>query len=205
MTTPAVNPRSAAGKVLTQLRHGAMTVEQLARGLHLTDNAVRNQLRNLEEMGLARRTGTRPGTSKPSALYGITLEGQVQFSKLYLPVLTQFLQVAEDRCSKDQLDSFMTATGQSLARKYPKPTGAMKKRAHAAARLLKSFGGVAEVRARNGTLTIQSVACPLAALTSENPVTCLVLQGFLSTYLSAPITVCCDLREQPQCCFEVRA
>jgi predicted ArsR family transcriptional regulator len=182
-----------------------MTVEQLARALRLTDNAVRNQLRKLELLGLAARTGTRPGASKPSALYGITLEGQVQFSKLYLPVLMQFLQVAEARCSKDQLDSFMTSTGQSLARDYPGSAGPMKQRVHAAARLLRTFGGVAEVRARNGTLTIQSIACPLAALTSENPVTCLVLQGFLSTYLAAPVTVCCDLRAEPQCCFEVHA
>lgn len=180
-----------------------MTVEQLAKVLRITDNAVRNQLRRLEEMGFAARTGTRPGASKPSVLYGITLEGQVQFSTLYLPVLMQFLRVAKGRCAGAQLESLMTDTGMSLASRYPRPTGAMKNRVHTAARLLGSFGCVSEVRARNGTLMIRSLACPLAALTSEHPAACKVLEGFLAQYLSAPVTVCCDVDEEPRCCFEI--
>lgn len=182
-----------------------MTVEQLAKALRITDNAVRNQLRKLGEMGLATKTGTRPGVSKPSALYGITLEGQIQFSTLYLPVLVQFLRVAEGRCAGAQLESLMTDTGKSLASRYPRPIGAIKNRVHAAARVLRSFGGVSEVRARNGTLMIRSVACPLAALTSEHPAACKVLEGFLAQYLAAPVTVCCDVKAEPQCCFEVRS
>src|SRR3990170_2219475 len=110
MTTPIVSANSPAGKVLAQLRHGPTTVERLAKALLLTDNAVRNQLRKLENLGLATRTGTRPGTSKPSALYGITLEGQVQFSTMYLPVLMQFVRVAEGKCEETQLDSMMIET-----------------------------------------------------------------------------------------------
>ncbi len=203
MTTPVVRSSSPAGKVLAQLRHGPMTVGQLANALLLTHNAVRNQLRKLEEMGLATRTGTRPGASKPSALYGITLEGQIQFSTLYLPVLMQFLRIAEGRCAGAQLDSLMTETGTVLAAAYPRPTGAIKKRVHAAARLLMSFGGVSEVRARNGTLMIQSVACPLAALTTEHPAACKVLEGFLAHYVSASVTVCCQTEQEPRCCFEI--
>ncbi len=203
MTTTVVPLSSPAGKVLAQLRHGSMTVEQIAKALRITDNAVRNQLRKLQGMGLATRTGTRPGASKPSALYGITLEGQVQFSTLYLPVLVQFLQVAEGRCAGAQLESLMSDTGKFLASRYPAPTGAMKNRVHAAARVFRSFGGVSEVRARNGALMIRSVACPLAALTSENPAACKVLAGFLAQYLAAPVTVCCDVEEEPRCCFEV--
>jgi predicted ArsR family transcriptional regulator len=182
-----------------------MTVEQLAKALRLTDNAVRNQLRKLEQLGLAIRTGTRPGTSKPSALYGITLGGQIQFSTLYLPVLMQFVREAEGQCDDGQLGSFMTATGKSLADKYPKPAGATKDRVHAAARLLRSFGGVSEVRARNGSLIVRSPTCPLAALTSENAAACKILAGFLTQYVSAPVTICCDLDEEPRCCFEVRS
>lgn len=200
-----VRLNSAAGKVLSRLRHGAMTVEELAKALRLTDNAVRNQLRKLQEANLATRAGKRPGASKPSTLYAITLEGQIQFSTLYLPVLTQFLGVAEGRCSGTQLESFMIDTGKSLANRYPKPSGGLKHRVHAAARLLRSFGGVAEVRTRDGTLVIRSRACPLAALTSENAAACKVLEGLLAQYLAARVTICCNLEEEPQCCFEVRS
>jgi predicted ArsR family transcriptional regulator len=204
-TASVARPNSAAGKVLSRLRHGEMTVEELATALRLTDNAVRNQLRKLQATNFVAQAGKRPGASKPSTLYAITLEGQIQFSTLYLPVLTQFFGVAEGRCSGVQLDSFMIDTGKSLANRYPKPSGGLKHRVNAAAKLLKSFGGVAEVRTRDGTHVIRSRSCPLAALTSENAVACKVLEGLLAEYLTAHVTICCNLEEEPQCCFEVRS
>lgn len=202
---PPIRVNTPAAKVLSELRHGPRTVEELAKALRITGNAVRNQLRKLEAENLITRAGARPGTSKPSTLYAITVEGQVQFSTLYLPVLTQFLRVAEGKCSGTQLESFMTETGKSLAKRYPRPTGAVRQRAHAAARLLKSFGGIAEVRTREGTLVIRSLSCPLAALTSEHPAACNVLEGFLTQYVGAPVKSCCSLSEEPRCCFDVNS
>ena len=196
---------TAARNVLTRLRHGAMTVEELARALKLTNNAVRNQLRKLQEADFVTAFGKRPGASKPSTLYAITLKGQIQFSTLYLPILTQFLSVAEGKCSGAQLGALMLETGQSLARRYQRPSGPVKRRAQAAAGLLRTFGGVAEVETRNGTLVIRSRACPIAALTSENRAACSVLKGFLEQHMTVGVTVCCDLKEEPECCFEVRA
>jgi predicted ArsR family transcriptional regulator len=178
-------------------------VEQIATSLRLTPNAVRNQLQKLQDAGLAVRSGARPGASKPSALYAITLEGQIQFSTLYLPVLTQFLRVAEGRCSGTQLDSFMSETGKSLALRYPKPTGGARDKVNSAARLLKTFGGITEVRSRNGSMTISSLGCPLSALTTENPAACKVLEGFLEEYLSTPVRICCNRDDEPKCCFEL--
>lgn len=190
---------------MSQLRHRPMTVEELAKGLDLTPNAVRNQLRKLQEANFVVRSGSRPGISKPSSLYSITLEGQVQFSTLYLPVLTEFLEVAEGQCSGKQLITFMSDTGKSLAKRYPKPTGPLKKRVDAAARLLKSFGGIIEVQKHNGSLVLRSSGCPLAALTSENPAACRVIEGLLREYLSTPVATCCDLVPEPRCCFEIAA
>lgn len=203
--TTGIRSHGAAGKVLSRLRHGPRTVEELARSLRLTANAVRNQLRKLQQANLVVQIGKRPGASKPSTLYAITREGQIQFSTLYLPVLTQFLGVAEGRCSGTQLESFMLDTGKSLATRYPKPSGGLKQRVHAAARLLTGFGAVAEVRTHDGALVIRSHACPLAALTSENETACKVLEGLLTEYLAARVTICCNLEEEPQCCFEVRS
>src|SRR3982751_6893717 len=107
MATSLINPGEPARIILTQLRHRPMTVDELARALRLTHNAIRNQLRKLESTRLVERRGSRPGVSKPSAVYSITLSGQVLFSTLYLPVLTEFLQVAEGQCAGKQLESFM--------------------------------------------------------------------------------------------------
>ena len=194
-----------ARSVLTQLRHRPMSVDELAAALHLTSNAVRNQLRKLEDAGLVTRAGTRPGTSKPSVLFAITLEGQVQLSSLYLPVLTEFLEVAEGQCSAKQLVSFMTDTGKSLGRRYPRPSGALRDRVVAAARLLRGFGGLMEVRTVNGAHVLRSNGCPLAALTSQNSAACRVIEGLLAEYLATPVATCCDLTPEPRCCFEVGA
>jgi predicted ArsR family transcriptional regulator len=203
--TTGTRVNGAAGKVLSRLRHGPRTVEELARSLRLTDNAVRNQLRKLQKANLVVQAGKRSGASKPSTLYAITLEGQIQFSTLYLPVLTQFLGVAEGRCSGTQLESFMLDTGKSLANRYPKPSGSLKRRVHAAARLLSSFGGVAELGTHDGALVIRSPGCPLSALTSQNAAACKVLEGLLGEYLAARVTICCNLEKEPHCCFEVRS
>ena len=194
-----------AGKVLSQLREGPRTVEDLAKTLRLTANAVRNQLRKLQDANLVARTGTRPSASKPSVLYAITLEGEVQFSTIYLPVLTQFLRVAEGQCSGKTLGSFMRDTGKSLAGRYEKPKGDLKKRATSAARLMRSFGGLTEVRTEEEGLVIRSAACPLAALTSEHSAACVILESFLSSYLGATVKNCCSLERKPRCCFEVSA
>src|SRR5688500_12364412 len=150
-----------ARKVLQELRHGPHTVEELANSLRITSNAVRNQLNKLIGLKLVAASGSRPGISKPSVLYSITLQGQVQFSSLYLPVLAQFLRMAEEKCADDELDALLKDTGRAIAATYPKPRGPMHERAHAAARLLSDFGGLAEVAKTNGAVTLRSRICPL--------------------------------------------
>ena len=182
-----------------------MTVEQLASALRLTPNAIRNQLRKLETARLIERRGSQPGVSKPSAIYSITLAGQTLFSTLYLPVLSEFLQVAEGQCSGKQLGNFMVDTGKSLAGNYPKPSGSMPERVGAAAQLLRGLGGLTEVDKHNGSLVLRSRACPLATLTAKNSTACRVIEGLLKEYLSARVRTCCDTKPEPQCCFIIGA
>jgi predicted ArsR family transcriptional regulator len=181
-----------------------MTVMELAAGLYLTANAVRNQIRKLQDANFVVRSGNRPGASKPSNLYSITLEGQVQFSSLYLPVLTEFLEVAERKCSSKQLSDFMTDTGKSLATRYPHPPGSLRNQVNAAARLLNGFGGIVGVHTRDGALMLRSSSCPLAALTRENTAACKVIEGLLTEYLRASVETCCDITTSPRCCFAIR-
>ena len=194
---------STAGNLLLQLRQSPKTIEELAKALRLTDNAVRNQIKKLEAANLVSRSGARPGVSKPSVLYAITLEGQIQFSTIYLPVLSQFFRSAETKCSAAELEIFMKDIGKSLAKRYPKPVGEVTRRVRSAARLLKSFGGLPVVKTKNGTLVIQSMGCPLAALTSENSAACKVIESLLAEYVSASVKTCCDMRGEPNCCFEI--
>jgi DeoR family transcriptional regulator, suf operon transcriptional repressor len=203
MATPVIPQDSPAGKVLAHLRHGAKTVEELARAMRVTPNAVRNQLSKLAESNLVTRVGTRPGVSKPSAIYAITLEGQTQFSTIYLPVLTQFFRVGEAKCSPEQLDAFMAETGRQLASRFPRPAGDLRARVRSAARLLKSIGGIPEMRTQNGSFVIHSLGCPLSALTSENRAACKVIEGLISAHIGGQARTCCTREPEPRCCFEI--
>ena len=195
----------AALTVLRQLRTSHNTVDGLAGLLALTPNAVRNQLKKLEQLGFVRREGKRQSASKPSVLYAITLDGQVQFSRLYLPVLTQFLIIAEKRCRGDKLSRMMGETGAMLASRYDKPEGSLQHRVESAAKLLRSFGGLAEVKRTNGSFQIRSASCPLSAITTDQPEACQVLKSFLSEHLSAKVDICCETGSTPRCCFQIKA
>ena len=56
---------STKGQVAALLSRGVATVEELARELGLTDNAVRSHLAALERDGLVAQTGVRRGTGNP--------------------------------------------------------------------------------------------------------------------------------------------
>jgi len=82
------------GRVLSLLREGKWTVDDLAARLGLTDNAVRFHLEALEragtvEKGALRRSG---GVGQPAVLYSLTTVGEEQFSRAYAPVLIAFLE-----------------------------------------------------------------------------------------------------------------
>jgi predicted ArsR family transcriptional regulator len=200
-----MNFSSPLGKVLAQLRDGPKTIDELANDLRLTPNAVRTQVRKLVAAHLAEPSGRRPGVSKPSVLYAITLDGEIQFSTLYLPVLSQFLRVAEGHCAGKQLGTLMSATGRTLATRYPKPRGSTEQKAHAAAKLLGSFGGLPSVKRTNGHFIIRSKSCPLSVLTVEHPAACRILQSLISEYIDRPTRICCVRGEDPRCCFEISA
>lgn len=201
----AIRFNSPIGKVLEQLRDGPKTVDELAAALRVTPNAVRNQLRKLMNSNLVEVSGRRAGVSKPSALYSLTLDGEIQFSTLYLPVLSQFLRIAESECAGKQLGALMSKTGRALGKRYTKPSGTVRQRVDAAATLLGDFGGLPKVTSHNGTIVIRSAGCPLSALTSEQPAACRILQSLLHEYIGRPARICCDQGEDPRCCFEIKA
>ena len=73
---------STRGQVITLLRHGERTVDDLALALELTDNAVRSHLTALERDGLVRQTGVRRGGGKPAYTYELTAAGEVPSTRL---------------------------------------------------------------------------------------------------------------------------
>lgn len=193
------------GQVLARLRRGPGTVEEMARGLGLTDNAIRAHLATLERDGLVRQAGTRrgPGAGKPAVVYELAPDAEARLSRAYVPVLTSLLEELTGRLPPEQTDALLLAAGRRLATAVPRRTGSLEDRVRDAAGLLNELGGDASVEADSSGLRIRGCGCPLSVAVARQPEACRAVQGLLSEVIGVPVVQCCEHGPRPRCCFTV--
>jgi predicted ArsR family transcriptional regulator len=186
------------------LRRATLTVEEMAKALGITDNAVRAQLASLERDGLVRQSGIRRGAGKPSFSYTLTAEFEPVLSRAYLPLLVRLIRELGRQMPGDRLVEILRDVGQQWAREFPTPSGDRRTRAEAASALLNELGGVTEVEQRSDALYVRGYSCPLALLVRENPGVCQAIEALLAQLLGVPVREQCDRGgERMRCCFEV--
>ena len=193
------------GRVLGHLRRGPATVEELAKALDLTDNAIRAHLTALDRDGLLRQTGVRrgPGAGKPAAVYELTAEAETGFSRAYAPVLTALLEELATRLPPLEAEALMRDAGSRLAAAVPLRSAALEDRVREAAAVLNDLGGDVTVdRGPDGT-RIRGTGCPLSATVARRPEACRAVQGLLARVIGAPVVLCCESAPKPRCCFTV--
>jgi predicted ArsR family transcriptional regulator len=196
------------GKVVSLLRRGGKTVEELAAELELTDNAIRLHLGTLERDGIVRAQGTRhDGTvGKPATVYEIAPDAESAFSRAYAPFLTTLLQALSGRLSPEAMDEVMRDVGHRLASESRKPgRGSLENRVRAAADLLNELGGLTSVEHDADTFTIRGHGCPLSAVTAAQSEVCGAMRVLLSDVTGEDVQEKCDRRDRPSCCFQVTA
>ena len=101
--------KGTRGRVLSLLREGQWTVDDLADRLGLTDNAVRFHLDALERAGTVEKGSLRRGggVGQPATLYSLSATGEEAFSRAYAPVLIAFLEELRERMTSAQLVAFL--------------------------------------------------------------------------------------------------
>jgi predicted ArsR family transcriptional regulator len=191
--------------VLTLLRAGPATVEELAQALALTDNAVRAQLSALERDGLARTLGQRrEGTvGKPATLYALTVAAETAVSRAYVPLLTTLLTALGDRTPTRELRALMRDVGRRLGAGQPASSTSVHARVEAASQLLNALGGVTTVKREGKSLRIQGAACPLSVAVSARSEVCEAVRAMLGEVIGTEVTECCQRGERNQCSFLV--
>ena len=197
--------KTSRGRIVDLLRREPRTAEALARAIGLTPNAVRGHLALLERDGMIQADGMRRGVGKPAHIYRLTPAAEAQFSKAYAPVLRGLLDELATRLDQRQLDELLRATGRRLApRGAPAPGTSDEQCIAAATAALAELGGIVASVGRNGTITIDGVACPLADVTSAHPVVCHGVEAFLSGATGRRVTEKCDRTGgRARCRFEV--
>ena len=106
---------SSRGRIVTLLCGGGLTADDIATELNLTRSAIRAQITGLERDGVVRRAGQRPGTTRPSHVFELTLEMEQLLSNAYIPLLRQVLDVLADGLPAIQLETMLRQVGKKLA------------------------------------------------------------------------------------------
>lgn len=194
---------STRGQVVSLLRRGRRTVEELAQALGLTDNAVRSHLSALERDGLVRQGGLQRGPSRPAYAYELTPDAERLFPKPYGAVLAQLLDVLGTRMPPAELEAALREVGHKLAASHPPPTGTPRERVDRALWLLGELGGLADGEERDGCFVIQGYSCPLAAAAAIEPGTCKLAETLLADVTGLPVTERCEHGDDPRCRFEI--
>lgn len=197
---------STRGRIVAHLRRGASTVDELARAVGMTDNAVRSHLTVLERDGMVRQEGVRRGSGagKPAVLYDLDPGAEPLLSRAYPPVLSAVLGVLVEELPPRRADAILRQVGKRLAESAGgQAAGDVRERVDAAARALVELGGDAEVVEDGDGLTIRGYGCPLSVAVACRPEVCVAVETLVSEIAGVPARECCDHGERPRCCFRV--
>ena len=196
---------STRGRIVTLLRGGARTVNDLTEELGLTDNAVRAHLLSLERDALVRQSGTQRGTRKPHFAYELTPEAEHLFPKAYDTLFNQLVSVLKDRLSPETLDQVLREVGRSIAGSNAPAgrAGTLESRLQKALKVLEALGGSARIEKDGKQFIIRSGSCPLAAAVASHPEVCKLAEALVEKIVGAPVREQCNRAVSPQCRFEI--
>jgi predicted ArsR family transcriptional regulator len=199
---------STRGRIVSLLRRGIDTVEELSQRLGLTDNAVRAHLDTLSRDGLVERRGTRRGLRKPHFSYALTDDAEQLFPKAYPILLNQFLAVLKRRLSAEELEAILKEVAISLADSQPIQWNdeSIESRAQKVLEVLEALGGAPGLDTEEDRLIINSFSsCPFAATVSEHPEVCQLAEILLSEVAGIQVKEHCQKGTMPACSFEIMA
>jgi DeoR family transcriptional regulator, suf operon transcriptional repressor len=196
-------PRDTRGRLLGLLCGADRTAAELAGELRISARTVRGHLRLLEEEGIVAHRVVRRDAGKPAHEYYLTPLGSTRLSRAYLPLLAALLEVVHDRAGDVEEEALLREAGRALARRFPRPGGALGKRVAAAVELLGEMGGVSWVRVEDDVLWIHGACCPLRGLVSSRPAACKSVEALLTDFIGAPVREHCVRGDAPACRFVV--
>jgi predicted ArsR family transcriptional regulator len=196
---------SSRGRIVTLLRAGSKTVNELAADLELTDNAVRAHLLSLERDGLIRQRGIQRGTRKPHFSYELTEEADKLFPKAYDALVNQLITVLKGRISLKLLKEVLREVGRSLAQGFisDRKREGLESRLATALGAIEKIGGAARLEKDGDNFIIRSDGCPLATAVAEHPEVCQLTETFLSEIIGAKVHERCDRSGSPACTFAI--
>ncbi len=190
-------------RIVHLLRTRKCTVEDLAKELGITENAIRAQIALLRGEGLVEPVGEIKGTRKPALIYGSTRDVDLYFSKAYPSMLANLLDVLADQMSGKEFKSVMKKLGQKIANSKPHPARNLRERVEDAVKFYEALGGLADIEEEGERLIIRGHGCPLAEAVTAHAGICIAIESLMTELIGVPVRQRCDRGERSNCSFEV--
>ena len=193
---------STRGRVVTLLRKGEASVNDLADELDVTGNAIRAHLNTLQRDGLVRPSGKRSGVRKPETLFALTPEAEQLFPKAYHLLFNQLLSQLQQRLPAGDIEDILRATGRGLAQTAsPSEEKSPRARAERAVEVLEGLGGDAALHEKEQGFVIRGNGCPLSLAVREHPEVCRLAEALLSAATDMEVHERCKRNGTSQCVF----
>ncbi len=200
----AEKPAVTRDRLVELLMRHPHSIAELAEELGVTQNAVRAQIALLERERIVEVRGTRKGTRRPAALYGIRPGAEILPSKAYPVIFSDLLKVLARKLPGAEYSRVMRDLGKQVALSAPKSTGTPRERVDDAMQFLKMLGSSAEMKGENGRIVVSSFGCPFSRGVSADQRLCLAMESLLHELTGLPVTEHCDHSARPSCKFEIK-
>jgi predicted ArsR family transcriptional regulator len=192
------------GHIVTLLRGGNRSVDELAAELGLTDNAVRAHLGILQREQIVQSVGVRRsgGAGKPASIYAIAPGAQPLFSRAYSPLLAALLAELRAHKTPDAMRRLLQRVGHRMA-PHESAKGTLEARVRAGSELLNELGGSTDVAREGEGFVIRGHGCPLSEAVVACPETCGAVEQMLTEVTGTRVVESCDRNGPPNCQFRV--
>ncbi len=191
-------------QLLQLLRRSRRSINELARALGISDNAVRVHLAGLQRDGLVEPAGVERSTGgKPAQLYQITAAAEELFPKAYSAVLSTLIAVLGEEQGREEVTRLLRRVGGRAAEGSRSADDSLEGRVREAASVLRRLGGDVEIGRDGDDWVIQGYACPLAAVTSEHAEVCCLAESLVGEITRAPTAEFCARGDRPRCAFRI--
>jgi len=162
--------------LLLQNKEG-LTVEDLSKGLGITDNAVRQHLTALERDGMVARGETQSTGGRPEHLYGLTIAGQELFPRHYSWFAELLVDSLREEQGNDALRKRLEGMGKAVGSQVAARLTSIKDRAE---RIRALAGIMRELGYQSGSIdpaeeklpAIEAVNCVFHSLAKRYPEVC---------------------------------
>jgi predicted ArsR family transcriptional regulator len=183
-------------------------VDELARSLGVTDNAVRAHLAALQRDGIVARAGSRPTGRKPAVTYRLTDEGERLFPKAYGLILVRLLDALHGKLRAAEVAELLTGIGRRLGRaqRVAGRAGAdepLDRRLETVVEVFRGLGGVPVLEPAGDGYVLRGAGCPLAEAVREHPEVCGLAEALVEELTGLPVRERCEREGTPRCRFEI--